>query len=278
MTAGFYQIQPQAVTATTDSVGSMLSQAGSLISELESTVLDGSAFAALGGGVASANQALQGSQVGSLQQLHRLLERINQLVNASNSGYQQADQAVATGYGAPEGSTATADTPATTPQGTDLTTDQTLRDQLGQDEGNRTHVYTDTAGHPTVGIGFNLDRSDARTRLAAVGADYDAVRGGRQDLTTDQINQLFSHDVSGAVDTARGYYAGFDQLDVARQRVLTNMAFNMGGNTLGQFHTLHTALTNGDYNAAANAMQNSAWARQVGDRATRLIDHMRTGQ
>ncbi len=276
MTAGFYQIQPQAVAATTNSVSSMLSQAGSLISELESTVLDGSAFAALGGGVASANKALQGSQVGSLQQLHQLLQRINQLVDASNSGYQQADRAVATGYGAPEGDTATAD-PAT-PQGADLTTDQTLRDQLGQDEGNRTHVYTDTAGHPTVGIGFNLDRGDARTQLAGVGADYDAVRAGRQDLTTDQINQLFSHDVSGAVDTARGYYTGFDQLDVTRQRVLTNMAFNMGGDTLGQFHTLHAALTNGNYNAAADAMQHSAWARQVGDRATRLIDHMRTGQ
>ncbi|HEY3501794.1 MAG TPA: glycoside hydrolase family protein [Actinocatenispora sp.] len=278
MTTDSFQIVPQAVSETVGAIRSLVSQAGDVIGELESAVLDGTAFAGVGTDVAAANTTLQSNQVSSLRQLSQLLDQVNQHVDASNQGYQQADQAVATGYGDDTGATQLAQAAPAANQGTDMTTDQQLRDQLGVDEGNRTHVYTDTAGHPTVGIGFNLDRADARTQLSGVGADYDAVRAGTQDLSQDQINQLFSHDVGTAVGTARGYYAGFDQLDATRQRVLTNMAFNMGPATLGQFHQLHTALTNGDWNAAATAMQNSHWANQVGDRATRLIDHMRTGQ
>ncbi|GAA3514758.1 glycoside hydrolase family protein [Actinocatenispora rupis] len=279
MTSDSFEIHPQAVSDTVGNVRSLLSRAGDVISELSSAVLDGAAFAGVGSDVAAANANLQSSQVSSLHQLRQLLERVNQAIHASNQGYQQTDQAVATGYGDDPVQTAqAAQTAAPGTQAADMTTDQQLRDQLGIDEGNRTHVYTDTAGHPTVGIGFNLDRGDARARLAAVGADYAAVRAGTQDLTQDQVNQLFSHDVGTAVTTARNYYAGFDQLDPVRQRVLTNMAFNMGPATLGQFHQLHTALTNGDWNAAATSMQNSHWATQVGDRATRLIDHMRTGR
>lgn len=277
MTTGSFTIHPQAVSETTGSVSSLLQRGGELIGELESAVLDGSAFATLGGDVAAANSAMQSKQVGALQRLRSLLDEINRLVGTSNSGYQQADESVATAYGADTNATTTA-AAATGTGGTDLAHDQALRDQLAQDEGSYTHVYVDTMHHPTVGIGFNLDRNDARERLTAVGADYDAVRAGTQDLTPDQVNQLFSHDVSGAVDTARNYFNGFDQLDVARQRVLTNMAFTMGGPTLGQFHGLHTALVNGDYNSAASHMLNSAWAGQVGARATRLADHMRTGQ
>src|SRR6187551_1498786 len=33
-----------------------------------------------------------------------------------------------------------------------------LKAQLERHEGNRSKVYNDTAGHPTIGIGFNLDR------------------------------------------------------------------------------------------------------------------------
>ncbi|WP_203662573.1 glycoside hydrolase family protein [Actinocatenispora rupis] len=277
--ADSYSIDTRAVSETTGTIGSLLSHTADVIGGMVGAVPDGAVFGGIGRAVASASQALSDSQVSALDQVRQALEHVNRGIDASNLGYQQVDQAVAAGFGAVVGAqpAAAAEQPATAPAA-DMTTDRELRDQLAADEGNEQHVYTDTEGHPSVGIGFNLDRADARSRLAAVGADYTAVRNGTQDLTADQVNRLFSHDVGTAVDTARDYYAGFDQLDAARQRTLTNMAFNLGAARLGGFHQLHDVLANGDWNAAADAMQDSRWARQVPNRADRLIDHMRTGQ
>jgi lysozyme len=55
------------------------------------------------------------------------------------------------------------------------------------------------------------------------------------------------------------------------------MAFNLGGPHLNEFHGLHRALEAGDFNAAADHMAASHWADQVGRRADRLIEEMRTG-
>jgi GH24 family phage-related lysozyme (muramidase) len=273
-----FQIQPQAVSDTTGTIDSILSRTGQVISDLGETVLDGGTFAGIGDEVAAANATLHSDLVDSLGQVRDLLASVNGDIDQSNQGYQLADSSTATSFGG-DTTTAAAATAATgTTQAADMTTDQDLRDQLAQEEGNRQHVYVDTAGHPSVGIGFNLDRSDARSQLSSVGADYDAVRAGTQDLTQGQIDQLFQHDVSTAVSTAQNYYSGFDQLDPARQRVLTDMAFNLGPTRLAGFQNLHTALVNGDFDAAANEMQNSTWATQVGNRATNLANQMRTGQ
>ena len=62
-------------------------------------------------------------------------------------------------------------------------------------EGYKPRVYIDTEGHPTVGIGFNLDRSDAKQRLDAVDANYDKIRAGSVTLTDYQIRTLFNYDI-----------------------------------------------------------------------------------
>ena len=42
-------------------------------------------------------------------------------------------------------------------------------------EGHKNHVYLDSEGKKTVGIGFNLTRPDAPAILKSIGADYDKV-------------------------------------------------------------------------------------------------------
>jgi GH24 family phage-related lysozyme (muramidase) len=58
-------------------------------------------------------------------------------------------------------------------------------------EGYRPHVYNDSRGIPTIGIGLNLLRPDAKKIAAQAGADYDAILSGKQTLTDDQVKELF---------------------------------------------------------------------------------------
>lgn len=74
------------------------------------------------------------------------------------------------------------------------------------------------------------------------------------------------------------YGVWFSDLDAARQAVLTNMCLNMGIDRLSKFKQTLAATARGDYAAAAVGMLQSLWADQVGARARRLADRMRSGQ
>lgn len=131
------------------------------------------------------------------------------------------------------------------------------------------HVYPDTADppHPSVGVGFNLDRLDAPALLAAVGANYAAVRAGTQDLTPLQISTLFQADYRTAVANARRVFHNFDLLTSARQVVLIDMLYNLGPGRFAEFKATINAVNTGNFLAASVHMQNSKWAKQVGNRA-----------
>ncbi|MFI7609422.1 glycoside hydrolase family protein [Micromonospora sp. NPDC049366] len=139
------------------------------------------------------------------------------------------------------------------------------------------HVYIDTKGHPTVGVGFNLDRPDARDLLTKVGANYDAVRAGTQDLTPHQIATLFEADFVAAAATVQRYIYNFDSLTPSRQAVLIDMAFNLGPAGFRGFRNMINAVNVGNWEAAARAMSQSLWATQVGIRAVQDIKLMRQG-
>jgi len=66
-------------------------------------------------------------------------------------------------------------------------------------------------------------------------------------------------------------------LDAVRQRVVIDMAFNIGVPRLTGFKKMWAAIHCGDYEEAALEMMDSKWARQVGRRAERLSDMMRKG-
>ena len=65
-------------------------------------------------------------------------------------------------------------------------------------------------------------------------------------------------------------------LDDARFGALLNLSYNLGGKLLG-FHKALSAFEAGDYEGAAREFADSAWKTQVGDRATRLCEQIRTG-
>ena len=147
-----------------------------------------------------------------------------------------------------------------------------------RNEGYKPKVYLDTEGHPTVGIGFNLDRSDARQRLTAVGADYDAVRSGSAPLTDYQIRTLFNDDMASAVSCASSWlYSIWGRLSMDRRSAIADMAFNLGCSGLKKFRNMKAALERLDYSGAAREMRDSRWCRQVKSRCDRNIACMNDG-
>lgn len=132
-----------------------------------------------------------------------------------------------------------------------------LRTQLVDEEGLRLTPYRDSVGKLTIGVGRNLED-----------------RG----ITRDEAIFLLDNDIIAVLDQLAAHVPFFAALDDVRQRVLADMAFNVGmGGLLGFKNTL-AAVARGDYDAAAVGMLASRWATQVGDRALVLAEMMRSGK
>lgn len=125
-------------------------------------------------------------------------------------------------------------------------------------EGLRLKPYKCTAGKLTIGYGRNLED---------VG------------ISKTEADMLFERDFAQAESEARRLLKAndidADNLIEQRFYVLTDMMFNLGYSRLTQFKKLLYALKKGLYNDAANEMLDSAWATQVGNRATKLAALMR---
>lgn len=132
-----------------------------------------------------------------------------------------------------------------------------LAAQLVIDEGKRARIYTDTVGKVTGGVGRNLtDRP----------------------FFEDEIALMLKNDIALVESDLDRKLPWWRLMTEARQNVLANMTFNMGiSRVLGFVNTL-AAMKVGRYDAAAQGMLDSTWAKQVGARAIRLAAVMRSGE
>ncbi|HEY6174785.1 MAG TPA: peptidoglycan-binding protein [Kofleriaceae bacterium] len=146
------------------------------------------------------------------------------------------------------------------PDGVNLTT---LQHFIAKHEGHVDHVYLDSRGFPTAGIGHLLPAGRYR-----VG----------QKISAAQITAWFRQDTAHAIAGARRDIGpAYDRLDEARKMVVIDMVFNLGSHGFGQFHATIHAIQTGNYAQAASNMLQSLWARQVGHRATEDAAIMRSG-
>lgn len=147
---------------------------------------------------------------------------------------------------------------------------QEIYDIIKDHEGYRPQVYKDSVGKPTIGIGFNLTRPDARALIKQVGADYDQVLTGKQLLNDKQINTLFELSLRTAYKDAEKFIPDLFNQPRNVKLALIDLAFNLGYDRLSKFKNTKAHLIAGDYNKAANELMNSKWAGQVKRRAQNL--------
>ena len=131
-----------------------------------------------------------------------------------------------------------------------------LTSQLIRDEGVRRTAYLDSRGNCTFGVGHK----------------------GSTPLTQAAINRILGDDIASHASDVMAALPWTTALSPNRFNVLVNICFNLGIGGLLEFNAMLTALQNDDYAAAAEAMQHSKWADQVGERAERLAKQILTDQ
>jgi len=132
-----------------------------------------------------------------------------------------------------------------------------LEDQLIDHEGLELSLYKCTGDKWTIGVGRNLDD-----------------RG----ITEDEARYLLKNDIAIVEEELLRNKPSVADLDGVRQRILVDMGFNLGIPTLLKFQNMWTAIEDEDWIEASEQMLDSRWAKQVGRRAIRLADAMRTGE
>jgi len=134
--------------------------------------------------------------------------------------------------------------------------DKALVRQIELHEGLRLKPYRCTAGKLTIGVGRNLED-----------------RG----ITLSEARMLLANDLADVRNGLLNALPWVAKLDDVRQRVLVDMAFNLGLQGLLEFKRTLAAVQAGQYQQAATMMLQSRWAKQVGQRAERLSRMMVTG-
>lgn len=132
--------------------------------------------------------------------------------------------------------------------------------QISRHEGRVKHAYKDSEGYWTIGVGHLIDKD----------------KGGF--LPEHIIDALLEYDIDRTMASLDTYLPLWRSLDSVRARVIVDMAFNIGVVGLTHFKRMIGFLWAGDYENAANEMLDSKWAKQVGYRAERLAEMMRTGE
>lgn len=133
-----------------------------------------------------------------------------------------------------------------------------LKSQLVQHEGFVSPAYQDSEGWWTIGIGRLIDER----------------KGGG--ITKDEALYLLSNDIKKA-EAHAAEYLWYPHLDAVRQNVVVELIFNMGPGKFSGFKKAIAAIEQQDYRETAIQLLDSTWAKQVGNRALRLAEMMRSG-
>lgn len=136
---------------------------------------------------------------------------------------------------------------------------------LAVDEGKKFSPYVDTRGHPTVGIGHNLD-------AAPIPA------GWAYPLTEAQVDELFQRDIAKTIANLDARLPWWRASPAAN--ILVDMGFNMGVGQWGvsgllSFTTSLGLIKGGQFKDAADHLAASLWDKQVGSRADRIEAKLR---
>ena len=140
-----------------------------------------------------------------------------------------------------------------------------LKDEVSADEGIVLEVYLDHLGYPTVGVGHLILESDP---------EYGEGTGFKINQT--RCDELFYRDIKNVLNDCEGHLSEWSTYPEEVKLIVANMAFNLGITRLKKFKMMFSALNEGDWVEASIQGLDSRWAKQVYNRAHRLMDRLRS--
>jgi len=143
-------------------------------------------------------------------------------------------------------------------------------------------LYRCPAGRLTIGWGHNIEANPLTGFIRYYFNIHD-------EITREMADYMLDQDLVEAALDASEHIPHFAEMDNVRQDVIINMIFNLGMAGVLGFHDFIRALRSKDYAAAAEAMRDSKWYRQLGgdpagtndgvlERPEEEIAMMQTGQ
>lgn len=152
-------------------------------------------------------------------------------------------------------------------------TEKVMR-MLAVDEGIKQWVYTDTTGHKTVGIGFNLDDPHAwkTWQKAKIPENMQSVIYGQTALSYNSIINLLQVTLDQAIADVKKLVPDFDELSEYQRMALINMSFQLGYTALSKFKNTLKAINSKDFKLAKDLALKSLWAKQTPRRAKRVTE------
>ena len=134
-----------------------------------------------------------------------------------------------------------------------------LIEMLRRHEGVRNHVYLDSEGLETIGVGR-------------------CIAEGSLGLSDDEVDYLLANDLKRCIEELKRTFDWYDKLDPVRQDVMISLCFNLGLTRLLKFEKALAGMENSDWETARAEFMDSRWSSQVGQRAVELTDMLITGK
>ena len=151
-----------------------------------------------------------------------------------------------------------------------------LKEEIIADEGSVLKVYRDHLGYFTVGVGHLILPSDEEWGV-----------GEGTPITQTRADELLFHDLGNVLKECENAFSNswpdwmpnpdnkWENWPEEVKLIVANMAFNLGLPKLKKFKKMLTAINMKDYVKASKEGLDSRWAKQVYNRAHRLMGRMR---
>jgi len=145
-----------------------------------------------------------------------------------------------------------------------------LKELLISHEGKRNEVYRCSAGHRTIGVGWNLDANPLPRDIQA----YLDEHGCLNDACIDRLLDI---SIGWATKDCHDLFPDFDYFTENRQMALIDFVFQLGRTKALRFSKSIAAINTGRWEDAALNLSRSLWYEQVPNRAEEICKLIEEG-